>query len=182
MTDLNQTPPSYLMLHLFGLLLAMAAGFGVHHVYERNMLRGDATAASQWQLGLGLAGGALVIGLTILPLRRRMRKQTSGTFDTWMITHSWLGVIATIILLHHSYLRFPSDFTSLRDLLLLCLLISVLLGIVLIVLKQKNAKVSNEVPTRTSRMERRLLVYHRVFSVLTGILLVVHVLFDAVVR
>lgn len=170
------------MLHLFGLMFTVVTGLGVHHVYQRFMLSGNITAASQWQLGLGLTGGALMVLLIILPLRKQMRKQTTGGFEPWMITHSWLGVVVTIILLHHAYLRFPSDFTSVNDILLLCLLISTLLGVLLLVLRQKTAGEKSEPLVPASGMVRRLVVYHRVFSVLTGILLVVHVLFDAVVR
>lgn len=179
MSNAEKAPSSSFLPHLLGLSFALAVGLGIHLFYPRDMGGGGETQRSQWQLGLGLAGGAMVWLLIFLPLRRRLQKRLSGRFEPWMITHSWLGVGATLLLLHHADFHFSFD---LRGILLGCLLLSVLLGVVLLLLRQKQSWSGSEATASPSPHVAKLVTYHRLFSVLTGALLAFHVLFDAVIR
>lgn len=161
-------------LHLFGILLVVAVALAVRYVYRNYLMGGTTVQASQWQLGLGLAGGAMTVGLIVLPLRRRLKRGVTKTFEPWMITHAYLGAASGVILLHHGFFHFTLD---LPGILLLSLMLSIVLGMVLIVLRKHQRAKGGE-----AAWTKRVSSFHTLFSVLTGILLVVHVLFDAVVH
>ncbi len=159
--------------HVWGIALVVAVFLIVRHVYQTYMFGGSTVQSSQWQLGLGLAGGALVVALVVFPFRRRMRQGAAGKLEPWMIGHSYLGLAAGIVLLHHGFFHFSFD---LRGILLSFLMITLLLGVIVLFLRWKQeAKVE-------SALLKKMSLYHRFFSILTGVLLVVHVLFDAVIR
>lgn len=164
--------------HLIGMILLGAVAFLVRYFYQNYMISGS-PASSQWQLGFGLLGGALVVCLIVFPLRRRLRLGAPKVFELWMIPHAYWGLVAGIILLHHGFFHFGFD---LRGILLFLLMLSLGLGAVLIVLRQRESSrrgdESSEKPTWTARVAS----LHLMVSVLTGLLLVIHVLFDAVVR
>jgi len=164
--------PSFKGVHILGILGLVAVGALVEYIYRVYMM-GAATQSSQWQLGLGLAGGFLVLGLIVWPLRRRLRYGPAKKLEPWMITHGYLSLAAGIILLHHGVFNFALD---LRGILLSFLCLTIALGVVLLILRLQQKGVE------TSKLILTLATYHRVLAVLTGILLVVHVLFDAVVR
>ncbi|MBZ5538788.1 MAG: hypothetical protein LAO31_22815 [Acidobacteriia bacterium] len=170
MTEPQETPSS--MVHIFGVLLIIVVGVVVRVIYQAYMLSGS-PSSSQWQLGLGLAGGAGVVLLLVFALRRRLRLGAAKGFEPWMITHAYCGVAAGIVLLHHGLFNFAMD---LRGILLLLLTLSLLLGILLLILRKQEGA------TGPSAMTRRLSSLHLLVSIFTGILLVVHVLFDAVVH
>ena len=145
----------------------------VHHVYQVDMVGGTEVESSQWQLGLGLGGGALVAALIIFPMRRRLRHGAAKGFEPWMIMHSYLGMVAGVILLHHGFFNFS---LNLRGILLAALMLTIVLGFLAVILRMRQGE------GMESTFLKKIALYHRVFSVLTGILLVIHVLFDAVVR
>lgn len=173
MTEQNNESFSTGLYHAVGIVLVIAVYWMVHHVYQVDMLGGTEVESSQWQLGLGLCGGALVAALIIFPMRRRLRRGPAQGFEPWMVLHSYLGVVAGIILLHHGFFNFS---LNLRGILLAALMLTIVLGFVALILRKRLAAGVE------STLLKKISLYHRVFSVLTGILLVVHVLFDAVVR
>jgi|GEM_PF-4922429 len=158
--------------HSWGVILVVAVGLAVRYIYQVYMLSGS-PSFSQWQLGLGLAGGAMVVLMIVFPLRRRLRQGAAKGFEPWMITHAYLGVAAGVILLHHGLFNFALD---LRGILLSLLTLSLALGVVLMLLRKREGG------RDPSTMTRRISSLHLLCSLFTGILLVVHVLFDAVVR
>jgi hypothetical protein len=170
MTEPQETSSS--MIHVFGVLLIIVVGVIVRYIYQAYMLSGS-PSSSQWQLGLGLVGGAGVVLLLVFALRRRLRQGAAKGFESWMITHTYCGVATGIVLLHHGLFNFTMD---LRGILLLLLILSLVLGILLLILRKREAA------TGASAMTRRISSLHLLVSIFTGILLVVHVLFDAVVR
>jgi hypothetical protein len=170
MTDPQEKPSS--MVHMTGVALIVVVGVIVRYIYQTYMISGS-PSSSQWQLGLGFAGGAGVVLLLVFAMRRRLRQGVVKGFEPWMIMHAYLGVAAGIILLHHGLFNFAMD---LRGILLLLLIASLLLGILLILLRKREAS------SGPTAMARRISTLHLLVSLFTGILLVVHVLFDAVVR
>ncbi len=173
MEPTNDQSSSSAVSHVIGILLVVATYWIVQHVYQADMLGGTSVQSSQWQLGLGLAGGGLVVLLIVLPFRRRMRQGAAKSFEPWMVFHSYPGVVAGIILLHHGFFHFSFD---LRGILLSLLMIAILLGVACLILRKLQGEKTE------SGLMKKLSLYHRLFSVLTGALLIVHILFDAVVR
>ncbi|MDD5542296.1 MAG: hypothetical protein PHX83_03910 [Acidobacteriia bacterium] len=159
--------------HALGIPGVLAVAVLVQYFYRTHMIGPEASQAGQWQLGLGLVGGILVLGLIIFPFRRRLRQGPAKELEPWMITHAYVSLAAGIILLHHGYFNLALD---LRGVLLALLWVTIVLGIVLLFLRSRKTGVE------TSKTFLKLSTYHRVLAVLTGILLVVHVFFDAVIR
>jgi hypothetical protein len=159
--------------HILGILGVLAVAALVQHLYRVHMIGGGSTESSQWQLGLGLVGGTLVMLLIVVPFRRRLRNGPAKKLEPWMITHGYISLAAATILLHHAFFNFTLD---LRGILLSLLSLTIALGVVLLALRLRQKQ------ERTTKVILRLSTYHQVLAVLTGVLLVVHVLFDAVVR
>lgn len=168
-----ENKPSFLLTHTLGILGVLAVTLLIQYIYRVNMIGPAAAQPGQWQLGLGLTGGILVLGLIVLPLRRRLRSGPAKKLEPWMFTHAYVSLAAGIILLHHGFFRFALD---LRGILLALLWVTIVVGIVLLFLRSRQTE------GETSKTILRLSTYHRVLAVLTGMLLVVHVFFDAVIR
>jgi Fe-S-cluster-containing dehydrogenase component/CRP-like cAMP-binding protein len=99
--NIHRSDPPRRLIHLAGIALTLLVTGGV--VYGL-MSYGMGTAIAgflnmRWITGLvGLIG---ILGVMTYPVRRQIYKRRAGPLRYWMLAHSYLGVIAGIVLLLH---------------------------------------------------------------------------------
>src|SRR5207253_3634691 len=82
---------------LLALLLAVGAVVGLEHYGLGAPLLGFLNM--RWLTGIiGLVG---IIGVMTYPVRRQMFRRRAGPLRYWMLAHSYLGVIAAVMILLH---------------------------------------------------------------------------------
>src|ERR1044071_4438036 len=84
----------------FVLLIAVSASY--YFYAQREFPHGG----SNWGLGYGIAGTALIFLLAFFGIRKRWYRSTFGTLEQWLQSHIYLGVLALIILIFHTGGRF----------------------------------------------------------------------------
>ncbi|HVR41182.1 MAG TPA: hypothetical protein VMU84_18960 [Thermoanaerobaculia bacterium] len=88
---------------------------------------------SQWGLGYGIAGYALILLLAFFGIRKRWYRSRFGTLEQWLQSHIYLGVLVMIILLFHTGGRFNDKIAVATLLLTAIVVLSGIAGAVLYV-------------------------------------------------
>lgn len=78
---------------------------------------------SQWGLGYGIAGTALILLLAFFGIRKRWYRSTWGTLEQWLQSHIYLGVLVLIVLLFHTGGRF-NDKIAVTTLVLVAIVVA----------------------------------------------------------
>src|SRR5215213_4617363 len=77
---------------------------GASYVYYAK--QGFTHGGAPWGLAYGIAGLLLILLLAFFGIRKRWYRSTFGTVEQWLQSHIWLGVLALIVLVLHTGLRF----------------------------------------------------------------------------
>ena len=105
--------PGKRLAHLVGLLgtlalVALTVAGLMSHGLERPLAGG--WLDMRWLTGLvGLAG---IVGVMAYPVRRQIYRRRAGALRYWMLAHSYLGVIAGVVLLLHGGTRSGGALTT----------------------------------------------------------------------
>jgi Fe-S-cluster-containing dehydrogenase component/CRP-like cAMP-binding protein len=99
--NIHKSDPPRRLIHLLGIALTLAVtGAVVYGLLSYGM--GTAIAGPlnmRWITGMiGLVG---IIGVMTYPVRRQIYKRRAGALRYWMLAHSYLGVMAGVVLLLH---------------------------------------------------------------------------------
>ncbi|HKS41299.1 MAG TPA: cyclic nucleotide-binding domain-containing protein [Blastocatellia bacterium] len=110
--NIHRSDPPRRLIHIAGvlmtLLLTAAGAYGIAHYGLGARLAGFLNM--RWITGLvGLAGIALVM---TYPVRRQIFRKRAGALRYWMLAHSYIGVIAGVMILLHGGTDSGGAFTS----------------------------------------------------------------------
>jgi hypothetical protein len=83
-------------------ILLIATGASYFYYQSKEFPHGG----SRWGLAYGIAGLALILLLAFFGVRKRWYRSTWGTVEQWLQSHIWLGVLALIVLVFHTGMRF----------------------------------------------------------------------------
>ncbi|HYI12441.1 MAG TPA: hypothetical protein VEK57_25530 [Thermoanaerobaculia bacterium] len=83
-------------------ILLIAASVSYYYYSQREFPHGG----SNWGLGYGIGGLALILLLAFFGIRKRWYRSTFGTLEQWLQSHIYLGVLVFVILLFHTGGRF----------------------------------------------------------------------------
>lgn len=122
-------PRSGILWRRIFVLLLIATGASYFWYQQREFPHGGSTMG----LAYGIIGFFLCFLLAFFGVRKRWYKSTLGTLEQWMQSHIYLGILALIILILHTGLRF-NDAIAVTTLVLVAIVVgSGILGAILYV-------------------------------------------------
>jgi predicted membrane channel-forming protein YqfA (hemolysin III family) len=74
--------------------------------YYRYASREFPHGGSNWGLGYGIAGTALILLLAFYGIRKRWYRSRFGTLEQWLQSHIYLGLLVIVLLIFHAGMRF----------------------------------------------------------------------------
>ena len=83
-------------------ILLIATGASYFYYQSKEFPHGG----TRWGLAYGIAGLLLILLLAFFGVRKRWYRSTWGTVEQWLQSHIWLGVLALIVLVFHTGMRF----------------------------------------------------------------------------
>jgi Fe-S-cluster-containing dehydrogenase component/CRP-like cAMP-binding protein len=124
--NIHRSDPPRRLIHIFGILLTalLTAGgiYGIAHFGLGARLLGFLNM--RWITGLvGLLGIALVM---TYPIRRQIFTKRAGALRYWMLAHSYIGIIAGVMILLHGGTDSGGAFTTI---LMICFDLVILTGL-----------------------------------------------------
>lgn len=111
----------------FVLLIALSASY--YFYAQREFPHGG----SNWGLGYGIAGTALILLLAFFGIRKRWYRSTFGTLEQWLQSHIYLGLLVLVVLLFHTGMRFNDKIAVATFVLVIIVVASGILGAILYV-------------------------------------------------
>jgi hypothetical protein len=93
---------------------------GASYVYYAK--QGFTHGGSTWGQAYGIAGLLLILLLAFFGVRKRWYRSTFGTVEQWLQSHIWLGVLALIVLVLHTGMRF-NDAIAVTTLVLVAIVV-----------------------------------------------------------
>lgn len=101
----------------FVLLIAVSASY--YFYAKREFPHGG----SNWGLGYGIAGTALILLLAFFGIRKRWYRSTFGTLEQWLQSHIYLGLLVLVVLIFHTGMRF-NDRVAVATLILVIIVVA----------------------------------------------------------
>ncbi|HET8773443.1 MAG TPA: hypothetical protein VFP80_06620 [Thermoanaerobaculia bacterium] len=101
----------------FVLLIAVSASY--YFYAQREFPHGG----SNWGLGYGIAGTALILLLAFFGIRKRWYRSTFGTLEQWLQSHIYLGLLVLVVLIFHTGMRF-NDRVAVATLVLVIIVVA----------------------------------------------------------
>lgn len=101
----------------FVLLIAVSASY--YFYAQREFPHGG----SNWGLGYGIAGTALILLLAFFGIRKRWYRSTFGTLEQWLQSHIYLGLLVLVVLMFHTGMRF-NDRVAVATLVLVIIVVA----------------------------------------------------------
>jgi Fe-S-cluster-containing dehydrogenase component len=99
--NIHRSDPLRRWMHIAGVLLTLSlAALCIYGLGEYGM-GGKLWGFLNMRWLTGLAGLAGIIGVMLYPARRQVYKRRAGALRYWLLAHSYLGVIAAIMILLH---------------------------------------------------------------------------------
>ncbi|MGZ5445124.1 MAG: hypothetical protein ACXW5U_15970 [Thermoanaerobaculia bacterium] len=111
----------------FVLLIALSASYYLYA--KREFTHGG----SNWGLGYGIAGTALILLLAFFGIRKRWYRSTFGTLEQWLQSHIYLGLLVLVVLVFHTGMRFDDKIAVATLILAIIVVASGILGAILYV-------------------------------------------------
>jgi len=109
----------------FVLLIAVSASY--YFYAKREFPHGG----SNWGLGYGIAGTALILLLAFFGIRKRWYRSNFGTLEQWLQSHIYLGILVLVILFFHTGMRFHDKIAVATLILVIIVVASGVLGAIL---------------------------------------------------
>lgn len=111
----------------FVLLTAVSASY--YFYQQREFPHGG----SNWGLGYGIAGTALILLLAFFGIRKRWYRSTFGTLEQWLQSHIYLGLLVLVVLIFHTGMRFNDRIAVATLVLVIIVVASGIFGAILYV-------------------------------------------------
>ncbi len=99
--NIHRSDPLRRVMHIAGLLLTLLLTAGCIYGLGEHGLGGKLLGFLDMRWLTGIVGLAGIIGVMLYPARRQIYRRRAGALRYWMLAHSYLGVIAAIMILLH---------------------------------------------------------------------------------
>ncbi|MBV8516261.1 MAG: hypothetical protein JO197_02560 [Acidobacteria bacterium] len=88
---------------------------------------------SRYGLAYGIGGSALILLLAFFGIRKRWYRSRFGTLEQWLQSHIYLGVLALVVLVFHTGMRFHDRIAVTTFVLVVIVVVSGIFGAILYV-------------------------------------------------
>jgi Fe-S-cluster-containing dehydrogenase component len=99
--NIHRSDPKRTSIHVVGVLLTLLLTGGAIVLLQRHGLGEALFGFLNMRWLTALVGLAAIIGVMTYPIRRRIYTRRRGALRYWMLTHSYLGVIAAVMIFLH---------------------------------------------------------------------------------